>query len=402
MSPRFKTFLPFLVLVSVWALFFATVKFFLWGDLKEEFQPDLQQIAGYLSLWGAIAFLIWGAFAQTFLKKYYLFIIALLSSVFILYAYLIGFSKEILFAVTVTILGFLYGLWNVMKSVIVSIEIKKTGLPETAVTAIVGMIFVVCIIIGSLLGTIVYEKIWSHGYLLILGYLIIAWVTSFFMDYDGISFRSLLSKWWGNYLIARRQSLATSMKAYIPDLIYITKHYLPVIVTSSLFWSISTIISQSSVEYSSATFGIKGSAATMILLYSAVWAIIGSFLSIKMGKNRWMFFMIFSIFFALSTAAIPIFGSTFGNLSIIATLLWVCFGTAVNLSDSFLLKSFGDEDKKEYGASTMGLIFSIILFTSMFVSSAALKELGYHTVMYIFSAIIASIWIMLGIYKLKS
>lgn len=402
MNARFKTFLPFLVLVCMWGLFFATVKFFLWRDLAEEYKPDLQQIAWYLSLWSAIAFLIGGAFAQTFLKKYYLFIITLLSSFFILYAYLIGFSKEILFAVTVTILGFLYGLWNVMKSVIVSIEIKKTGLPETAVTAIVGMIFVVCIIIWSLLGTVIFEKIGHNGYILILGYLLIAGITSLFMNYDDITFRSLLSKWWGNYLVARRQSLAASMKSYIPDLIYITKHYLPVIVTSSLFWSISTIISQSSVEYSTVTFGMKDSDATMILLYSAVWAIIGSFLSIKMGKNRWMFFMMFSIFFALSTAAIPIFGSSFGNLSIIATLLWVCFGTAVNLSDSFLLKSFGDEDKKEYGASTMGLIFSIILFTSMFVSSTALKELGYHSVMYIFSAIIASIWIMLGLYKLKS
>ncbi|GAB0174965.1 MAG: hypothetical protein HHAS10_08440 [Candidatus Altimarinota bacterium] len=398
---RFKTFSLFLILVAVWALFFATVKFFLWGDLSEEFQPDLQQIAGYLSLGGAIAFLIGGAFAQTFLKKYYLFIIALLSSVFILYAYLVGFSREILFAATVTILGFLYGLWNVMKSVIISIEIKKTNLPETAVTAIVGMMFVICIIFGSLLGTIAYEKIGHHGYLLLLGYLLLAGITSFFLDYDGVSFRSLLTKGWKNYLMGRKQSLAVSMKAYIPDLIYITKHYLPIIVTSSLFWSISTIISQASVEYSSATFGIKSSQATMILLYSAVGAIIGSFLSIKMGNNRWMYFMIFSILFSLSTAMIPVFGSSFGNLSIIATVLGMCFGTAVNLSDSFLLKSFGDENKKEYGASTMGLIFSIILFLSMFLSSMLLQRLGYHTVMYIFSGIILTIGVSLGIYKLK-
>lgn len=39
----------------------------------------------------------------------------------------------------------------------------------------------------------------------------------------------------------------------------------------------------------------------------------------------------------------------------------------------------------------MGLIFSIILFISMFVSSSLLQSLGYHTVMYIFSAIIATI-----------
>jgi hypothetical protein len=63
-----------------------------------------------------------------------------------------------IFAISITFIGFLYGLWNVMKSVIISIEIKKTGLPETAVTAIVGMMFVLCIIIGSLVGNIIYEN----------------------------------------------------------------------------------------------------------------------------------------------------------------------------------------------------------------------------------------------------
>lgn len=47
---RFKTFSIFLILVVVWALFFASIKFFLLGELSTTIEPDLQQIAGYLSL----------------------------------------------------------------------------------------------------------------------------------------------------------------------------------------------------------------------------------------------------------------------------------------------------------------------------------------------------------------
>jgi hypothetical protein len=111
------------------------------------------------------------------------------------------------------------------------------------------------------------------------------------------------------------------MRSYIPDMKYIIKNYLPIIVTSSLLWSISTIISQSSVEYSALEFGIKNSDATMILLYSAVGAITGSFLSIRMNTRRWFYFLLFSTLFAITVFLIPIFGTTFARLSLIATIL---------------------------------------------------------------------------------
>jgi uncharacterized membrane protein len=62
------------------------------------------------------------------------------------------------------------------------------------VTAIVGMMFVVCIIVGSLLGSIVYEQMGHSGYIVILGYLALAACVSFFLDYDGITFRTLIEK----------------------------------------------------------------------------------------------------------------------------------------------------------------------------------------------------------------
>lgn len=397
---RYKSFALFLILVIVWALFFATIKYFLWGDLATTIQPDLQQIAGYLSLGWVGAFLVGGAFAQTFLKKYYIFFVSLFSLLFVGYGYIFSFTSETLFAFVIVFIGFLYGLWNVMKSVIVSIEIKKTWLPETAVTAIVGMVFVICIIIGSLLGSIIYEKIGHEGYLFLLWLLIVSSGTALFTWYDHVTFASLVKDGWGSYFFARKEALSEAMRAYIPDMKYIIAHYAQIIVVSSILWSISTIISQATVEYSTGAFNLKNSEATTILLYSALWAIGGSFLSIRMNRARWKYFLIFSLFFALVTFLIPIIGTSFTNMSILAVLLGTCFGTSVNLSDSYLLKQFWEENKKEYGASTMGLIFSSILFVSMFLSSIALKSFGYHVVMYIFSGII--VVVSVGLYYLQS
>ncbi len=385
---RFKTFSIFLILVVVWALFFASIKFFLLGELSTTIEPDLQQIAGYLSLWWVGAYLIGGAFAQTFLKRYYLFIVALFSFFFVLFAYTIGFQSDFIFAGTVIFIGFLYGLWNVMKSVIISVEIKKTWLPETAVTAIVGMIFVVCIIIGSLIWSIIYEQLGHSWYLVLLSFLAVAAITPFFLDYQETRFSILIKDGWWAYFLSRKKDLQASMRSYIPDLKYIIKNYLSIIVASSILWSISSVISQASVEYSAKMFDMKLSEATMILLFSALGAIIGGFLSIKMHTRRWFFFFLFGALFALSTLLIPILGTTFTRMSILATILGMCFGTSVNLSDSYLLRRYGDENKKEYGASTQWLIFSSILFLSMFLSSRAIRELGYEMVMYIFAAII--------------
>jgi hypothetical protein len=97
-ASKYSTFYIFLILIAIWAAFFSSIKFFLWGELSSSLQPDLQTITGYLSFGSMFAYLIGGAFAVTFLKKYYLFIISLLSLIFIAFSYFIGFENHIVFA----------------------------------------------------------------------------------------------------------------------------------------------------------------------------------------------------------------------------------------------------------------------------------------------------------------
>lgn len=392
---KFKTFIIFSILVAIWASFFATLKFYLWWELKSGIAPDLQKIAGYMSLGWVLAYLVWWAFASVFLKKYYLFIISILSFIFISIWYFVWFWTNWFFAVIITLVWFLYWLWSVVKSIIISIEIRKTGLAETLVNALIWVIFVVFIIIGSIVGSTLFAKMGHNWYLVIMGMLTIAAVLSFSLDYDNVSFSTLIRNWRRSYFFERKESLTQAMWDYLPDLKYILKHYSFIIITSSFLWTISTIVSQASVELSVNSFWIETSKAAYVLLYSALWAIIGNFLSVKMNKKRWLFFIMFNSLFAFVILLFPFLAKDFKSLSIMAVILWIFFGISSNLVDSFLLKTIWDENKKEYWASTFWLVLSLILFCMMFTSSFILTNFWFTALMMILWTIILTVWTIL-------
>ena len=84
--------------------------------------------------------------------------------------------------------------------------------------------------------------------------LVITSILSLFLDYDKITFKSLLSNGFKSYYFDRKHKFISSMKEYIPDIKYITKKYYIIMLSSSFLWAISTIVSQSAVEYSEANF----------------------------------------------------------------------------------------------------------------------------------------------------
>lgn len=384
---KYKTLFIFLALTAIWAAFFSSVKFFLWGDLQTTLKPDLQSIAGYLSFGGIFAYIVWGACASTFLKKYYLFVISFLSLFFVIIAYIFGFSSHIGLAGIVIILGFLYGLWSVVKNVLIAIEIEKTGMQDTTLNAIVGIIFVVFVIAGTLLWSMLFENLWKNGYFVIMAMLASTWVLSLQMNYDKKSFKELIS--WGlkKYYHERKKSLSTALRNYIPDLKYIIKHYSPIMFASAFLWSISTVVSQSSMEYSIAAFSIEASSAAYIFLYSAVWAIAWNIVSMRMWKRRWLYWLVFSNIFAFLIFLFPFLAISFWYMSILACMLGIFFGISSNLVDAFFVKIIGEEDKKEYGSSTYGFILSIVLFSTMFLSSAIQWLLWYMYLMMILALI---------------
>lgn len=386
---RFKTFIIFLVLLAIWSMFFSLFKFFIWWDLSSTLKPDLQMISWYLSLWWAISYVIWWALAYSFIKRYFLFFISIFTLIIVFMWNFIWFESELFFAISVVLTWVLYGLWTVVKNILISIEISKTGLQDTTVNALAWIVFVVFVILWSIFWSLISENLGHNWFYVMIWMLTLTGVLSLWLDYEKITIKWLLKNGLKSYYFDRKHKISDSAKEYLPELKYIFKKYNIVLISIWLLWSISTIVSQKAIDYSVINFDKLPSEAWFLLLYSAVWAILWNVISMKMEKNRWKYFTIFNTLFAILILVFP-FIATFWYtaLSVWAFVIGIFFGWASNLIDAYYLRSMWDENKKEFWSSTYGLVLSIIIFILMFSSSYIDKQFWFTVLMIALSLLI--------------
>jgi len=385
---RYKTFLIFIVLTAIWSALFSTIKYFFCWVLSGLISPDLQVLSGYLSLGGILAYLLWGAIAYTFLKKYLLFSLSFLTLIFMIIAYLFHIQSNFWLAFIVSIIWFFYWLWVVLRSILVSIEIQKTGLEDTKVNWIINIIFIVFLIIWTIGWSKIFEIFGHNWFLIIIGILILSTIVSLFLDYDKISFKSLFKNWFKNYRLDKTHKFKNALKEFFPELKYILSNFSFIIFFSSIIWAVSTVVSQKAVEYSVSEFYKLPSQAAYLLLFSSVWAILWNIFSSFLTKYRWKSFFILNIFLAILIWFFPFFNETFLQVWVMAFFIWLVFWTATNLIDSFYLSKLLEQDKKEYGSSTYWLVFSIILFGTMFFSSFIDRNFWFNLLMWILGGIV--------------
>lgn len=385
---KYRTLYIFLLLISVWSVFFSSVKYFLWGDVNSIFDVDLETLAWYLSFWWIFSYLIWWAMASTFLKKYMLFVLSIMTLIFVIIAYVFWINSNFWLWFIVSFIWFFYWLWSVLKNIIISIEIKKTWLADTKVNAYAGIIFIIFIILWSIWWSLLFEKLWHNWYVFLIFLMIVSALVSLWLDYDNIKFSSLLTNWFHSYVYERKHKLKQSMKEYFPELKYVIKNYSLIMIVSSLFWAISTIVSQQAIDYSKAQFWMLWSEAAFILLYSAFWAIIWTFLSIKMQNKRWLYFLITWLIFCICVFLFPSISVSYNAITIMAFVIWLFFWAASNLLDAYFFNKIWEDNKKEYWASTYWLVLSLVIFIMMFISSFISKSLWFNILMYVLWCII--------------
>ena len=160
---RYKTFAVLLILILFWSLFFGAFKLYCWSILDSTLHPSLENIAGYLSAGGILAYVIGGALAESFYKRSLLVVCALFSLLLLTLGILFGTASMLLFAPVIMGIGFFYSLWAVIKNILISVEIHRTGLPDSVVTGVVNIIFIVFLIVGVVLGPVFAEKLGMLG-----------------------------------------------------------------------------------------------------------------------------------------------------------------------------------------------------------------------------------------------
>lgn len=376
MKSSHNTLYLFLFLVALWGMFFSSVKYFIWGSLDGLLSPSLEEISGYLSFWGIFSYLLGASFAKIFLKKYYLVTLSLLTFLAIFCAYIFGFQNNFGLAFTLVSLWFFYGLWSVVKNVLVALEIEKTGYKDTTVNAFAEIIFIICLIGGTIWGNALFATFWNQGYLVILFLIGITAFVSMRLEYESKTLRDLLRNGWKRYVGGRKNEVYSSLKEALPEFKKVFRSYSPLMFVSALLWTLSTLVSQVSVSLSMEEFAISSTSASTLFLFSALGAIIGNGLSIKMHAKRWIYWIGCISGFSFLLLSYGVFLQSFMTMALLATLLGFFFGASANLLDGYFIKKISEDNIKEYGSSSNGLMLSMMLFVGMFCAHFLSLYLG--------------------------
>lgn len=349
-----KTFVLFCLILFIWSFFFGGVKFLLKNISAEhiEMEPKiiLEKVAGFLSFGAMIAYVIGGSLNNVFTKRKIVLWTTALALITLIFYFFGGREPFLYLAITALLIGLFYGIFAVTKSVIVSIEIIKTKLPDTMVNGITVVVFIVSMILGAFTSTILFEKINDSVLWIFCGILGIVFFVATFLNYEKYETKT---------------SFNTSIKEFFKEALWLLKNKYMVLFPAAFLWAIATIISLKSIPYSEKQFGIAESTSSLILLFSSVGVIIGNILTLKV-KNRWLWFRIYTYLFALMIFLFPVFTKTFTCMKVYSVFVGIFMGGATNLIDSYFLQYIGKVDKKENGAALQGFLINGILAGLLF------------------------------------
>lgn len=361
MNKKYNTFIIFILIIIFRTTVLNWYKFYTFSLLGDTLKPTLQTLAGYLSLGSIFAYLLWWAIAYTFQKRVIVLVASILTIIAILLGHYIGYNNVRL-AIIVSFIWFFYWVWVIVRNILVAVEIEKTWMQDTTVNAIVSIFFITFLIVWAIIGGLLFEKLWTQGIWWLVTMLVIACILATFLKYKDFDRSWMIRIWYKKYFQVKWKRFLDSMKHYLPNIKHIYQNYATIIVSTSFLWAITTIVSQKIIEHSITTFEKTTSEASVLLLFSAVWAIAGNTISMKMQGKRWMFFRIFTYAFAIGVLIIPFVWTSYTNVIIMAILCGLFFWASSNLIEGFFFKKVGENDEKEYGASVYGLVLSVILF----------------------------------------
>ncbi|MCX6823712.1 MAG: hypothetical protein NT085_01100 [candidate division SR1 bacterium] len=372
---KYKNIIIFVTVTFLRSVFVSMLKFFLRSYLKDV-HISLEEITGYLSLGGMAAYLIGSALAYTFRKKNITIFAGLIAILCLAIGNALGYYPFRIFVVLVSGIGFAYSLRLVTKSIILSIEIQKSGTGEAKINGIINIAILIGILLGSYLGFVVFAKRGTNGFQVIIGLLVVSSLLTMLMDYD----THFETKPFGQTL---RHSL--------PHIGGIIKKYVRLLLPIAALRAISTAIGQKMLEMGVDIFQRTPKSSISIIIVSFLGAILGHIVSAFFLRRRKTIAMVFTIIFGLTTIYFPhIIGKYeyYITLKFFGFFVGVFFGIAVNLLEGRYFFHIGDDHRKEYGSVAYGIMTSIIVFIIMITSDYLSKKLGMKISFFFFGIVL--------------
>lgn len=370
-----KDLILFITITFLRSIFLAALKFFLRSYLKD-INISLEEIAGYLSLWGMIAYFIGGSLAYAFRKKTLILFSWMLAILCLAIGNALGYYPFRIFVVLVSGIGFAYSLWLVVKSIILSIEIQKSNNGETKINGIINIAILIGILIWSYLGFSIFAKRWTNGFQVIIGLLILSNFLTMGMNYDKQF---------------EHKPFHQTAKEMIKDIRNIIKKYIWLLLPIGVLRAISTAIGQKMLEIGIDFFQRTPKASISIIIISFVGAILGHSISAFFTRKKRIIAMIFTIIFWLTTIYFPHIIDKY-EYYITLNIFWFCtgifFGIAVNLLEGRYFFHIGDDHRNEYGSVAYGIVTSIIIFFIMIVADYINKVIGIKITFFFFGSLL--------------
>lgn len=358
-----RNFVNFVIITFLRSVFISMLKFFLRSYLKD-IDISLEQIAGYLSLWGMVAYLIGWSLAYAFRKKNITIFAGLLAILCLTIGNILGYYPFWIFVVLISIIGFSYSLRLVIKAIILSIEIQRSSHGEAKINGIINIAILIGILLGSYLGFAIFDARWAQWFQGIIAILVGSSILTMLLEYD---------KDFEN------RKFISTIKTALPNIRQTSKKYIRLLLPIGALRAISTAIVQKMLEIGVDFFQRTTTNAIIIIVISFAGAIAGHILSVFFTKQRRLIAMIFTIVLGLTTIYFPYIIDTyeyFTTLNIFWFSIGVFFGIAVNLLEGRYFFHIGEDQKKEYWSVAYGIMTSIIIFLIMITTDYFSSKIG--------------------------
>jgi len=372
---KHKNLILFIIITFLRSVCISMLKFFLRSYLKDA-HVSLEEIAGYLSLWGMIAYLIWSSLAYTFRKKNLTITAGIVAIICLFIWHTVHYYPFLTFVFLISSIGFSYSLRLIIKSIITSIEIQKSPWGEAKINGIINIAILIGILLWSYLWFSVFWQRGENWFQFIVWGLILSNILTMMMQYDK-KFKT--------------KSFIQTLKHTLPNIIEIMKKYIRLLMPIGVLRAISTAIGQKMLEIGVDLFQRTPTNSIIIIVLSFIGAIIGHLISVFFRRKRRMIAMIFTIIFGLSTIYFPHIINTY-EYFITLNIFWfgigIFFGIAVNLLEWRYFFHIGDDHRKEYGSVAYGIMTSSTIFVIMTTADYLQKTVGMKISFFFFGIIL--------------
>ena len=358
---KHRNLIIFILLTLLRSVFMGMMKFYLRSYLKEI--RTLQEIAGYASLGWTLAYLIGWTVAYAFTKKKIILWSAFVCILCLIVGSRLHYTPFFLFALLLSIIGFMYSLWLTIKNIILSTEIMTSWLSETMINGMANISILAWFLLGSYFGFFAYNTHGTWGFLRIVLLLVACGLLSLFFTYDKLF---------------TPQPFMAKIRSSMPDILHVTEKYFWYLVPIGILWAVWMVMGQKMLQIWIDEFNKMPVSSVFVLVVFFIWGIVGNLISAFIKTNKKLITLVFIIIAGRSVILFPHFMLTNDNyrfLKVYSFAIWVFVGIATNILEGRYFHRIGDDHRKEYGAAAYGIITSIMMFFIMIISD--LLTLGF-------------------------